>query len=1147
MADLSDIRLVITVIANNSAIDKMTTSMQRMNDTAAKGTTVQARALPVLGRMTKAWENMSLKLKTAEQKMDAVFRAGVHLQAVGRDLTGAGMGILNFAKDVVSTYADYDFILRQTSVALNTNAEWQTKLDKAIQSTAITLGKYKPQEVAEAYRLWGAATGDVVDSQESLARITSTVEKILIATGMAGGTVEGNIKGIYGVLKQYNLKMSDAGHVTEVLSVLTERTAANFGDLTGAFTYTGSAIGNVGGTFEDTAQVLGILADAGFRGTRAGRGLSMVFEAFLSPTTVKAEKALNKLAKAASGGKKNWEDLITPIKNGKRHFIGIRDTVANLATAMQKLGPIERQQAFNAIFTNNATRAMLPVIQAQIKLWDEQAASGKKLTSVFDEQKYSLKSAPMFFAQMTEQFKGSIDSLVGSFKNSLFPILQMMAIEIMKFAGPIMKNLQQKFKQLAALLEKNPALTKFLVRIGAVIAGVLLIGGAIFTILGTLALFASSLYLVGAALLVVVGVFTAIALAIVGFGVLVIENVHGIGDAFKNLADAFGRFISRLTGGKDGKKVISGIVESLKKLGGIALDALADGMNAIADFLNGLTDEQVALIKAVAEHLVKMAGVAVGMKALGTALGVVSSAVPGIMGLGRFLLTLGGLIPTLISGLTGAASAIRGVAIALGVAQVAAGPIAWTIMGIVAAIAAFVVAYETNFMGFRDFVNGIVDWFNANVVPVIQQAIEFLGPIIEQVVAAIGAFIGTVIGIVQGLIDFFSDLPGNIGAFIQQVIDAITGFIGTVLDTIGSFLQNLADNWAYYLGFIVGFVVGSLVKIVLTIVEWLSKVPGIAAEWFGKLLSFLVSFFGNLITSVIGWAGDIFRGIVDFFIKLPGRILDLLGTLWNTISNWFIDTIPKVIKAAGDLVAGIVDFFIKLPGRIIDALVNLPGMLITFFTDVLPKIATTLLDLGGNIVKGIWDGISGLVDWFGDRIGQFVNGLLDGFKKALGIASPAKLMLSIGENIVRGLWKGISDAKDWIVSKVEDFVESVIPGPIKDALGIKSPSRVMMGLGVNIVEGLAAGIVKTTDAYDAMVKQSNDILSVAESTLGSGLTLATEPISASSTSSNEKTINLNVDVSSSDGSVDNLDINTLAGLITGSSMVRALERMSATD
>ena len=37
-------------------------------------------------------------------------------------------------------------------------------------------------------------------------------------------------------------------------------------------------------------------------------------------------------------------------------------------------------------------------------------------------------------------------------------------------------------------------------------------------------------------------------------------------------------------------------------------------------------------------------------------------------------------------------------------------------------------------------------------------------------------------------------------------------------------------------------------------------------------------------------------------------------------------------------------------------------------------------------------------------------------------------MLDIGKNIVQGLWNGINNAKDWVLDKIKGFGESVLNG-----------------------------------------------------------------------------------------------------------------------
>lgn len=67
-------------------------------------------------------------------------------------------------------------------------------------------------------------------------------------------------------------------------------------------------------------------------------------------------------------------------------------------------------------------------------------------------------------------------------------------------------------------------------------------------------------------------------------------------------------------------------------------------------------------------------------------------------------------------------------------------------------------------------------------------------------------------------------------------------------------------------------------------------------------------------------------------------------------------------------------------------------------------------------------------------------------------------MLEIGKNIVEGLWDGMKSMAGWLKDKVFDFFGDLIPGWAKKILGIKSPSTVFAGMGEQIVAGLAQGI-----------------------------------------------------------------------------------------
>lgn len=87
-------------------------------------------------------------------------------------------------------------------------------------------------------------------------------------------------------------------------------------------------------------------------------------------------------------------------------------------------------------------------------------------------------------------------------------------------------------------------------------------------------------------------------------------------------------------------------------------------------------------------------------------------------------------------------------------------------------------------------------------------------------------------------------------------------------------------------------------------------------------------------------------------------------------------------------------------------------------------------------------------------------------------------MLDIGKNIVEGIWNGIKNAWGWMKQKVGEFAKGIFDG-MKNALGIHSPSTLFRdGIGKFIPQGVAVGIEADTDsALRAIDKMNDDIIS----------------------------------------------------------------------
>ncbi|HEX2935802.1 MAG TPA: hypothetical protein VHO72_10655, partial [Bacteroidales bacterium] len=77
---------------------------------------------------------------------------------------------------------------------------------------------------------------------------------------------------------------------------------------------------------------------------------------------------------------------------------------------------------------------------------------------------------------------------------------------------------------------------------------------------------------------------------------------------------------------------------------------------------------------------------------------------------------------------------------------------------------------------------------------------------------------------------------------------------------------------------------------------------------------------------------------------------------------------------------------------------DLPNKILGFISDLPSKI----MDIGGNLIAGLWQGISDKVSWLKDKISGFGSDVLDTIKGIFGIHSPSKEFAWVGKMCVAG-------------------------------------------------------------------------------------------------------------------------------------------------
>ncbi len=121
--------------------------------------------------------------------------------------------------------------------------------------------------------------------------------------------------------------------------------------------------------------------------------------------------------------------------------------------------------------------------------------------------------------------------------------------------------------------------------------------------------------------------------------------------------------------------------------------------------------------------------------------------------------------------------------------------------------------------------------------------------------------------------------------------------------------------------------------------------------------------------------------------------------------------IQLTVQLAVGLIKAIPQLVAKLP-EIIAAIVNGLG-----------NAVGSVLEIGINIVKGLWEGIKSMGQWIWDKVTGFFSGIVDGVKGLLGIHSPSTVFEGIGGNMGKGVGVGFLKA----MSDVERDMKRAIP------------------------------------------------------------------------------------------------------------------------
>lgn len=956
-------------------------------------------------------------------------------------------------------------ILGIGTAAVKVGNEFQAQMSR-VQAIAGASGKELDQLKQQAVQL-GAKTAfsakEAAQGMENMASAGFSVKEIMGAmpgvldlAAVSGGDVAGSADAMATSLRAFGLEADQAGHVANVFAKAAADTNAETVDMAEAMKYVAPVAHAMGISLEETAAAIGIMADAGIKGSQAGTSL---------------RGALSRLAHPTKAMQEAMQALGISFYDANGNMIPLKDQIGLLKQATAGLTQEERNRYLVTLYGKEALSGMLALMDAGPEKID-------KMTNSFIN---SDGAAKKMAETMQDNLSSKIEQLGGALESAAIIIQQILEPALRKVVEWLTK-LIEKFINMSPEGQK---LVIMFAAIAAAVGPVLLIIG---TLLTTFAKLKIAIQFLGPAFMgtagtigAVLGVVAALGIA---FGVLYIKS-----EKFRNFVNKLAAVVGEYLG-----KAFKWAGEQLKEFGHW-LEKVGSMVAQVAESMwNGL----VKLFKDTAQS--------VGI----TNMSLKDFIHGSLAKLYDMLGGMGGIMSIATGWLTKLGLGFLGIT----------GPIGIVISAIISFITAWVRTGELNSKGINMVFDGMVERINKfadGISTYLPKIVEFGAQLIVKLAEGIARAIPNIASSVgSGMSTFIESitkvLPTILNAGVE-IVKALVQGIGKVLPALiqagiqimQALFQAIVDNLPQILqaGLEILMALGKAimdalpqllqagVQIIKAIVDAIAQALPQLLEAGLKILKGLVQAIVENLPQLIEAGLQILRTIVQAIIDALPQLIEAAIQITLALFQALVDNAPKIIEAGVRLLIGLIEGLTNNMDKLIDGTIKIIEALFNALIDHGPqlieagfKLILALIqgliqaipELLGAIGNLIWKLLEKIGSFLGDMaykgyemMAKFIYGLVKDpgkpvrFMSQLGsnivktIGRFASSMLTAGVQLVQGLVRGIASMVQSVVNAAANMAKSAV-NAVKRFLHIKSPSRLMAEQGRYFGQGFQIGI-----------------------------------------------------------------------------------------
>lgn len=244
-----------------------------------------------------------------------------------------------------------------------------------------------------------------------------------------------------------------------------------------------------------------------------------------------------------------------------------------------------------------------------------------------------------------------------------------------------------------------------------------------------------------------------------------------------------------------------------------------------------------------------------------------------------------------------------------------------------------------------------------------------------QMASPIGLVVALIAGLVAALVVLWNTNEG----FRAKVIEVW----GTVKDFVGTAVTTIA-----------GFFTVTLPAAITAMLNWFAQLPTRIGAFLSSALAKARAWATQVAATATAAGRNMLSNVISFVSQLPAKVGGYLTDVVNKVIAWGSDLASGGLSAAQQLFDSVTSKIAEIPGNV--------------------------ANVGGDLVRGIWNGINGNLGWIKDKISGWVGNVTSFIKRLFGIASPSKVMRDeVGKYLAQGIAVGFGDEMPAVMKSMQ--------------------------------------------------------------------------------------------------------------------------------